>query len=186
MLPLQMCPLEFHVRYFKKYVFSLICQLAITSCPLSPQSLAAACSNQFVPERNGAVRECSGLKGHVTPSGVGKGCLLVTNQSCVNSRWENSEFPVFILMFLKAALPFFCTWLALWGVANGTAKSIQHLNGLPTETNGLFEAWKGNHRGGYGGCEGSFFSPKEKGRKGCVSSLWADYKAQRWWVTEGV
>lgn len=46
-----------------------------------------------------------------------------------------SNFRLFFLIFLWAALPFSQAWYALWGAVNGTAKSIRHLNGTPTEKN---------------------------------------------------
>lgn len=44
-----------------------------------------------------------------------------------------SNFRLSILIFLWAALPFSQAWYALWGVVNGTAKTIPHLNGTSTE-----------------------------------------------------
>lgn len=47
--------------------------------------------------------------------------------------WVSSNFRLFILTFLWAASLFSQAWHALWGVVDGTANGIQHLNGTPSE-----------------------------------------------------
>ena len=47
--------------------------------------------------------------------------------------WVSGNFTLFILIFVWVALPFSQARQALWVVVNGTARSIQHLNGTPSE-----------------------------------------------------